>query len=234
MLEVRAGNPPSGEELLERAFTSRRQHGLPEIWRSWESWFVDVEESHTSFAALAFFRSPTARLSWITAAGAILDGAALLLAVLPEDPGARLGGSRVRDQDEAGGLSEADPLAAEICLRTGALALRRIAAYYAVPLEDPEVEGPVSVHETEFAEVYESLRASDVPLGADCATAWKAFRSWRSRYDRPLVRLAGLVEAPPAPWSSDRPLSRKATRLRLRIQHIETQAADLEKPGGRA
>lgn len=231
-LEVRAGNPPSGVDLLQRAFASKRQHGLPEIWRSWESWFVDVEESHTSFAALAFFRSPTARLSWVTAAGAILDGAALLLAVLPENPGSRLGDTVGRDQDEAGGLSEADPLGAEVCLRTGALALRRIAAYYAVPLDDPTVEGPVTVDETEFAEAYERLRSSDLPLGADCATAWRAFRSWRSRYDRPLVRLAGLVEAPPAPWSSDRPLSRRATRLPFRIQHVDTQSTDLGEPGG--
>jgi hypothetical protein len=235
-LEVRAGNPPSGVALLERAFGTRRQHGLPEIWQSWESWFVDVEESHTSFAALAFFRSPTARLSWITAAGAILDGAALLLAVMPENAGACLGETIGRDVDDAGELSEADPLGAEVCLRTGALALRRIAAYYAIPLDDPAVGESISVDETEFAEAYERLRVSQVPLGADCATSWRAFQSWRGRYDRPLVRLAGLVEAPPAPWSSDRPLSRQAIRLRFRTQHVDAQpadvgGADVERPG---
>ena len=45
----------------------------------WEMWFVELEETHTSFPALAFFRSPTPDRSWVTMSGIVLDGAALFL-----------------------------------------------------------------------------------------------------------------------------------------------------------
>jgi len=48
-----------------------------EVWRPWLTWFVDVEESHTSLTALPFSRSPQPDRSWITAAGVVLDGASL-------------------------------------------------------------------------------------------------------------------------------------------------------------
>jgi fumarate reductase subunit D len=58
MLEVRAGTPPSAVEMLLRF---NRIHGLDKLgdyWRSWEAWFADIEESHTTLAAVVFFRSP--------------------------------------------------------------------------------------------------------------------------------------------------------------------------------
>src|SRR5207253_636272 len=70
-LEVRAGSPPSGVEMLERFFILGRMEALAdEVWTRWESWFVELEETHTSFPALVFFRSPQPDHSWITAAGA--------------------------------------------------------------------------------------------------------------------------------------------------------------------
>ena len=54
MLESRAGTPPSPYELLVRY---RRIGALQELdddlFRQWEPWFIDVEETHTSFPALA-------------------------------------------------------------------------------------------------------------------------------------------------------------------------------------
>ena len=70
MLEVRAGSPPSALEMLQRF---NRIHGLDrlgEYWKTWEEWFADVEESHTTLPALVFFRSPRPNHTWITAAGA--------------------------------------------------------------------------------------------------------------------------------------------------------------------
>ena len=51
---------------------------------------MDVEESHTSLPALVYFRSPQPERSWITAAGCVLDTAALVDSTLdrPRD-GAR-------------------------------------------------------------------------------------------------------------------------------------------------
>ena len=58
LLEVRAGSPPSAVEMIIRY---HRIHGLDRLhdtWQTWEVWFADIEESHTSLAALSYFRSP--------------------------------------------------------------------------------------------------------------------------------------------------------------------------------
>ena len=49
-----------------------------DLFERWEPWFVDVEESHTSQPSLVFFRSPHPERSWITAAGCVLDTAAIV------------------------------------------------------------------------------------------------------------------------------------------------------------
>src|SRR5512134_161992 len=82
LLEVRAGSPPSAPEMLLRF---NRIHGMDKLgdyWKTWEAWFADVEESHTTLPALVFFRSPRAENSWVTAAGAVLDTAALTLSAV--------------------------------------------------------------------------------------------------------------------------------------------------------
>ncbi len=76
LLEARAGTPPSAVEMLTRY---QRVDALAfidsDLFPRWEQWFSDVEESHTSFAALVFFRSPQPERSWIVAAGCVLDTA---------------------------------------------------------------------------------------------------------------------------------------------------------------
>ena len=92
MLEVRAGVPPSAVEMLLRF---ARIHGLDKLgdyWRLLGGGSRRSEESHTTVATLVFFRSPHAPMSWITAAGAVLDAAALTLSLLdiPHEPAADL------------------------------------------------------------------------------------------------------------------------------------------------
>ncbi|MBA3874219.1 MAG: hypothetical protein H0X30_34240, partial [Anaerolineae bacterium] len=78
LLEIRANSPPSAVELILRAHRIRGFDSLKELWATWEVWFAQIEESHTSLFALNLFRSPQPERSWITAAGAVLDGAALM------------------------------------------------------------------------------------------------------------------------------------------------------------
>jgi hypothetical protein len=185
LLEVRAGSPPSAVEMILRF---HRIHGLDrlgEVWRTWETWFVDIEESHTSLAALVFFRSPQPDHSWVTAAGAVLDAASLTRSTvdIPTDP------------------------LADLCIRAGYLALRRIADFFEVEYNpDPKPGDPISITQGEFDEAYDELAAQGVPLKADRQQAWRDFAGWRVNYDRVLLALAGLTNAPPAPWSSDRGL----------------------------
>jgi hypothetical protein len=182
LLEVRAGTPPFGANMLERYFVIGWMGGLSQVWEQWETWFVEVEESHTSFAPLVWFRSPQPDHSWITAAGAVLDAAAL-------------SASTVAGSDPDAGL----------CARAGYVALRRIADYFAIPYDpDPAPDDPISVAREEFDEVYDRLAAAGMDLVPDRDQAWRDFAGWRVNYDVVLITLCALLMAPYAPWSSDR------------------------------
>lgn len=62
LIAIRAGSPPTAVELLERASSISGLDQLEEsLWSPATAWFIDLEESHTSLAALAFFRSPQPR-----------------------------------------------------------------------------------------------------------------------------------------------------------------------------
>jgi len=50
----------------------------------------------------------------------------------------------------------------------------------------------------------EKKRSLVPPVVADQQQAWRDFAGWRVNYDRPLLSLATWIEAPEAPWSSDR------------------------------
>src|SRR5262249_41093178 len=70
LLQVRAGNPPRATNMLIRYHRiEESRYRLTELWRTWEVWFADIEETHTTFPILAFFRSPQPERSWITSAG---------------------------------------------------------------------------------------------------------------------------------------------------------------------
>jgi len=184
LLEVRAGSPPSAQEMLLRF---NRIHGLNKLgdyWKTWEAWFADIEESHTTLPSLIFFRSPRAENSWVTAAGAILDTASIALSALdiPYETSAALN------------------------IRAGFLALRRIANYFDIPNpQNPSYpDFPICVDRSEFNALLDELAAAGLPLKPDREQAWRDFAGWRVNYDRSLILLCGLVMAPEASWSSDR------------------------------
>jgi hypothetical protein len=192
-LEVRAGSPPSGVNMIERfTILGRLERLSDEVWVAWERWFVDIEESHTSFPALTFFRSPQADHSWITAAGAVLDAASLIRSTVdvPTD------------------------VQADICIRAGYLALRRICDFFRIPYDpDPSSGDPISISRGDYDEVVERLEEAGVPLKPDREQAWSDFVGWRVNYDTPLLALAVLTDAPDVPWSSDRARGQWQPRL---------------------
>lgn len=190
LLEVRAGSPPSAQEFILRFHRLRRLDRINEVWAQWETWFIDVEESHTSLGALTFFRSPQPNRSWITAAGAVLDTAALFVST----------------------VDIATDVEAQLCLRAGYIALRRIASFFRLPFDpDPQYPlHPITVTREEYDEVVDDLARNGVPIKADREQAWLDFAGWRVTYEVPLLKLARLTMAPYAPWSSDRSLPRTA------------------------
>jgi hypothetical protein len=185
LLEVRAGSPPSAAEMIERFALIGYLDQLHELWPRWEEWFVDIEETHTSLPALVFFRSPQPDHSWVTAAGTILDAAAFVASTFP------------------GRHPEA-----EICVRSGAIALGRIADLLDIPHElSPQRGDPVSVGREEYEEMYVRLERAGVMLRPLTDETWLDFAGWRVNYDTVLLSLASVTMAPYAPWSSDRSLS---------------------------
>jgi hypothetical protein len=200
-LETLAGTPPSGAELLIRFADIQGLEQLQGFWPEWTRWFAELEETHSSSPSLVFFRSPQPDRSWVTAAGAVLDAAALTISALdiPRQP------------------------AAELCIRAGYLALRRIGDFFVMPYDPrPSPTDQISIRRAEFEAVCAHLAEVGAPLRTDGEQAWRDFSGWRVTYDAVLLRFASLCWAAEAPWSSDRaiafhraPISRRRARTRI-------------------
>ncbi len=164
---------------------------------TWEAWFADIEESHTSLAAVAFLRSPRPDRSWITAAGVVLDAAALFASTLDVPRDTRT----------------------DLCIRAGYVGLRHIADFFRIPYNPAPTfpETPISISRAEFDAACDYLAAQGVPLRADRDAAWQGFGGWRVNYDTVLLGLAALLMAPEAMWSSDRSLWRPGQKEKRRL-----------------
>jgi hypothetical protein len=189
LLDSRAGVPSWGPELLARTHfglgtgTSAVDE-LPELFEAWEQWSADVSESHTTYVTLVWFRSPRPLSSWITAQLAVLDAAALYLALLPD----------------ASGLIQA-----RLCLRGGFTCLGNIARALGMPIpEDADPSDGLSLTYEDFVEAVERLRAVDFPIERPLEEAWVDFLGWRVNYEAAAYALAWATDAPPALWSGPR------------------------------
>jgi hypothetical protein len=197
-MATRAGSPPSAVEMIVRLWAIEWLDRVEDLWQLWETWFIDLQETHTTFPSVAFFRSPEPDQSWVTSAGTMLDTASMLVSAVdrPRDP------------------------AAELLIRSGYLSLRRIAGPFAgtVPFPvNPSPTDPISIAREEFDDALERLAAAGVPLIDAPDDAWAAFRGWRVNYDAVLVGLARLTNAPYAPWISDRSIVSARPRPRRRL-----------------
>lgn len=183
LLEARAGLPAWGPELLARHQLIRTLDALPELYRSWEQWAAEVSESHTSYPVLLYFRSPEPWYSWVLALLAVLDAAAMQLALTPS----------------------LAPSEARMCLRMGFTCLQRISSTLRWSYDpDPMPDAPLELSFEEFEQAVEVLAASGFPTERTAAEAWPHFRGWRVNYEATAYRLADRVVAPRAPWSGDR------------------------------
>jgi hypothetical protein len=202
LLEVRAGSPPAAWTLIIRFHALGRLDLLPELWAAWESWFISIDESHTSLGALPFFRSPQPDRSWVTAAGAVLDAAAFARSTvdIPDEP------------------------QADLCIRAGFLALRNIAALFGIEHHRHPTfpETPIRVSRAEWDAACEQMREAGVPLKTDLEQAWLDWAGWRVNYDRVLIGICTLVMAPSAPWSGDRAAAFNSVKEMRRMRRLRS------------
>ncbi len=178
-LSVRAGIPATPWGVLEIAQSVESYDRLDELWREWEQWFIEVGETHTTLTILNYYRSPTPDQTWIGSAASVLDAAALFNAAVDMTPSPTAG----------------------LCIRSGWLALRRLADYFAIsyPTEiDHEVS--ISITRAEFDIVLNRLVRSGVPVVTDRDAAWFDFVGWRANYDAIIEAFYVLFNCPRTDW----------------------------------
>jgi len=188
-LAARAGVPSWGPELLARTHYALGSgtstiDTLPDFYGQWESWAADVAESHTTYLPLVRFRSPKPLSSWVTGLLAVLDSAALMLALNP---------------------STAPVVPARLCLRSGFVCFRDVAGAMGFNLPDePDPEEGISITYEQFLEAINRLEEVDFPIERPAEQAWPDFVGWRVNYEDAAFAIAYAVDAVPALWSGPR------------------------------
>lgn len=210
-LAARAGSPPWGPEVLARHHLNSATSLLPSLFTAWEQWAADVAESHTSYPWLMGFRSPRKLDCWVVSLLAVLDAAALYLAVCPQ----------------------AAPAEARQFLRMGYVALRNMARTGGHPVNmDPLPTDPLRLTFEQFALGIEHLREAGFPVERGAEDAWADFRGWRVNYEDAAYFMTNLAEAVPAPWSGPRRYD--TSGIIYDILHVRPRHRTPMDPEGRA
>lgn len=179
-LSARAGAPPSGVSLLETHALYGMLDLLDGVFSEWETWSAEVLDSHLSYPILAFFRSTHDNQSWISALGAVLDAATLVLTTVegvPRGP-------------------------AKLAHAVGVHLVEDLGQYFG--LTDGK---DAYVEREEFTEARERLEAAGFQL-RDCAESWQHFARLRAEYAGVLNAMARRWVTPPALWIGDRSIIR--------------------------
>ena len=146
MLESRAGVPAWGPEVLARHQLVGIIDALPQFYADWEVWAAEVAESHTTYPVLLLFRSPEPWFSWSVGLLAVLDGAAMHLALAPSTASSQ----------------------ARLCLRMGLTAFNRIARALGWKVDpDPNPEGPIDLDLRGIRQSRGDAEGDGVPDGTD-------------------------------------------------------------------
>jgi hypothetical protein len=183
MLEGLGGVPAWGPEILARHELIDNVSKLGWLYEQWTDWAADVSESHTTYPTLVYFRSPKPMRSWLIGLLAVLDAAALHLALNPLSAPA-----------------DARPL-----LRMGYTALRELAADQGLAVNpDPRPDDPLALTREDFDEAVAHLRLAGWKPERSLDDAWTHFQGWRVNYEAAAYALAQYLEAPPALWSGPR------------------------------
>jgi hypothetical protein len=189
LLNARAGVPSWGPELLARTYYAlgtgvSTLDTMPDLYQRWESWAADVAESHTTYPVLVRFRSPEPLSSWVISLLAVLDSAALFLALSPK---------------------AAPVVPARLCLRGGFRCVNRIARTMGFDIPDePGLDATTSLTYDQFLDAVARMHEVGFPIERDPAQAWPDFVGWRVNYEPAAYGVAAAIYAVPALWSGPR------------------------------
>ena len=189
LLNARAGVPSWGPELLARTHYALGSgvssiSTLPQLYADWERWAADATESHTTYLPLVRFRSQKPLSSWVISLLAVLDSAALFLALSPE---------------------QAPTVPARLCLRSGFLCFNSIAQAmgFDVP-EEPDPGASITITYEEFLDAIARMEKVNFKIERSAEEAWPDFVGWRLNYERSAYAIAEAIDAVPGLWSGPR------------------------------
>lgn len=183
LLQTRAGSPAWAPEILRRHLAVQTLDALGPLYRRWEEWAADVLESHTTYPALVYFRSPDPLSSWVLGLLAVLDSAAMYLALAPERA----------------------PVEARLVLRMGYVTLNAVAEGLRLPhAVDPGPDDPIELSFEEFTAGCGRIFDAGFPAERSLHDAWAHFRGWRVNYETAAYALCDATMAAPGPWSGPR------------------------------
>jgi hypothetical protein len=177
MLDARAGAPPSGVTLLETYAQLQMLDRLPEVFTTWEVWSAEVLDSHLAYPILTYFRSSHDNESWISALGAILDAATLMVSTIDAGPSG----------------------SAKMMVGMGAHLVEDISNQFNLPHN-----GDIGVEREEFEDARQRLAVAGFTLRDDADSAWGKFTKMRGVYASRLNAMAHAWATPPALWIGDR------------------------------
>lgn len=184
-LDQLAGARPDGIKVIDAYLDTYDAAKLGDLWQQWLAWFADLASSGSTLSGELYLRSSSWDRSWICAAGAILDAAALV--------------------DSS--LELATDPAAERLIRNGSRALQQVLEplHLQCPAQAKWPETPINITQAEFDDAYDHLQTAGLPMKSDKAAAWKTFAQHRVHYECALMTLIRLKKPPRgARWTTDR------------------------------
>lgn len=132
--ETITGDPPNVAAMIIQSHELASLDRLSIIWIGWREWFAELRESRTTLPAVPFLGSSRKDRNWVATVGTFLDAATVSMAVL--------------DHESDSIDSRVSPA---LCIRAGSLALRDIAEYFDIEVDNnPKPTDPISVGREAF------------------------------------------------------------------------------------
>lgn len=167
-LYTRIGDQPTGVALLEWCQRAGIEGDMRDVWEDWEDWFRMLADTHSVLPMLALSPSVQSGQSWVVAAAAVLDAAALA----------------------ASSTETKDVESAKICIRTGSRALLAIAG--ALGRACPDRQGMARPLREHCGAARAYLCSAGMPWrpGDNGEAQWEAFSSLRRQYEEAMFFVA--------------------------------------------
>ncbi|MFN8593234.1 MAG: hypothetical protein U0031_17390 [Thermomicrobiales bacterium] len=179
------GQSPDGIKVIDAFIETFGVGKLGELWQTWIDWFGGLASARSTLSGELYLRSSRWDRSWISAAGAMLDAAAIA--------------------DSSLDLTT-DP-AADRLVRTGTHTLTEVLEPLRLHCPDRPSwpSTPTNITQDEFNQAFDHFKQAGLPMKPDRDAAWRDFANLRVKYECSLMALIRLKNPPHGSrWTTDR------------------------------